>query len=61
MKETKDYFEDILHTMSETNLQNKKIRKELASFVNVINEVGRASEQVALSADRLTSITQDSL
>lgn len=59
LEETKDHFEDILKTMNETKIQNNKIKKELISFVNVVNEVGKASEQVALSADRLTLITQD--
>ncbi|WP_439096846.1 methyl-accepting chemotaxis protein [Bacillus massiliigorillae] len=59
MEETKDHFEDILRTMNETKIQNHKIKQELVSFVNVVNEVGKASEQVALSADRLTLITQD--
>ncbi|WP_438824938.1 methyl-accepting chemotaxis protein [Bacillus sp. JJ722] len=59
MEETKDHFEDILKMMNETKIQNNKIKKELISFVNVVNEVGKASEQVALSADGLTLITQD--
>nr|WP_249308769.1 globin-coupled sensor protein [Lederbergia citrea] len=59
MEETEDHFEEILKTMGETKLQNNKIENELVSFVNVVNELGKAFEEVALSADNLTMFTQD--
>lgn len=39
--------------------QNNKIETELISFVNVIDELGKAFEEVSLSADKLTMITQE--
>ncbi|HWO96405.1 MAG TPA: methyl-accepting chemotaxis protein [Bacillus sp. (in: firmicutes)] len=59
MEETEDHFEQILKMMDETKLQNSKIKHELGSFVNVINELGKAFEEVALSADSLTMITKE--
>lgn len=59
MKETEDYFEQILKTLGETKLQNHKIENELDSFVHVVNELGKAFEQVALSADNLTMIAHE--
>jgi heam-based aerotactic trancducer len=59
MKETEDHFERILRTMEETKLQNNKIENELISFVNVVNELGKAFEEVALSADNLKMITHE--
>lgn len=59
MKETDMHFEEILKTMSETKRQNNKIEHELVSFVNVVNEIGKAFEEVALSADSLTTITHE--
>ncbi|MGE7665794.1 hypothetical protein ACQKMN_08730 [Ureibacillus composti] len=45
--------------MAETMLQRSKIGNELNSFIDVINELGRAFEEVTRSADRLTLITQE--
>lgn len=59
MKETDEYFKQILETMGETKLQNNEIENELSSFVNIINELGKAFEEVALSADSLTRITDE--
>lgn len=59
MKETDEYFKQILETMDETKFQNNKIENELSSFVSVINELGRAFEEVALSAESLTKITDE--
>jgi heam-based aerotactic trancducer len=61
MKETDNQFEQILRTMNETKLQNNKIESDLVSFINVVNELGKAFEEVALSADNLTMITQGKL
>ncbi|MEK4534751.1 globin-coupled sensor protein [Peribacillus sp. FSL K6-1552] len=59
MKETENHFEQILRTMGETKFQNDKIENELVSFVNVVNELSQAFEEVTLSADSLTMITQE--
>lgn len=59
MKETDEYFKQILETMDKTKFQNNKIENELSSFVSVINELGRAFEEVALSAESLTKITDE--
>nr|WP_302053275.1 methyl-accepting chemotaxis protein [Bacillus sp. FJAT-29790] len=59
MEETEDHFEQILTTMGETKLQNNKIENELVSLVKVVSELGKAFEDVALSADNLTMFTQE--
>ncbi|WP_412677269.1 methyl-accepting chemotaxis protein [Bacillus smithii] len=59
MNETEERFEQILDTMVETMRQNNNIETELVSFVNVIDELGKAFEEVSLSADRLNMITQE--
>nr|WP_260631105.1 globin-coupled sensor protein [Bacillus sp. S/N-304-OC-R1] len=59
MTETDKYFEQILTTMGETKVQNNKIESELVSFINVINELGAAFEEVTLSADKLSMITNE--
>ena len=59
MQETEKHFEQILDTMAKTMDQNNKIEMELISFVNVVNELGKAFEEVSLSADRLAMITQE--
>ena len=56
---TEKHFEEILRTTEETKLQNNKIENEWVSFINVINELGEAFQEVALSADSLTNITQE--
>lgn len=59
MQETTNDFEQILKGMAETMLQRGKIGNELNSFIDVINELGRAFEEVTRSADSLTLITQE--
>ncbi|TVZ75350.1 heme-based aerotactic transducer [Aeribacillus composti] len=59
MQETEKHFEQILDTMAKTMDQNNKIETELISFVNVVNELGKAFEEVSLSADQLTMITKE--
>lgn len=58
MEEVKDHFEQILATMSETKLQNNRIDTELNSFAEFVNKLGKAFEEVALTADSLTMITK---
>ncbi|MBM7660024.1 heme-based aerotactic transducer [Bacillus mesophilus] len=59
MQLTEVYFEEIVTTMNETKTQNNKIEIELVSFVNVVQELGNAFDEVASSADRLTALTQE--
>ncbi|MGQ5538361.1 protoglobin domain-containing protein [Neobacillus sp. M.A.Huq-85] len=59
MKTTENDFEQILNTMENTMVQNNKIHNELISIVNVVNELGGAFEEIALSADKLSFITQE--
>jgi heme-based aerotactic transducer len=59
MKETEDYFEEILNTMRETKTQNNKIENEVNSFVSVIDDLGKAFDEVAFSADSLTMLTHE--
>ena len=44
--------------MDETKLQHKQIGNEIVSFANSVSELGKAFEEVALSADSLTIIAQ---
>ncbi|WP_406564930.1 MULTISPECIES: methyl-accepting chemotaxis protein [Bacillus] len=59
MDETENHFKDINRTMGETKEQNNKVQSELVAFKNVLLELGKAFEEVALSADQLTMITND--
>ncbi len=58
MTVTEDHFQQILLTMQETKTYNENIEAELVSFTNVLNELGKAFEEVAVSADSLTMLTQ---
>lgn len=57
--ETENHFEMIVTTMNETNQQNNKIESELQAFVQNVNAIGKAFEEVAVSADGLTAMTQE--
>lgn len=57
MTQTESHFEHILQTMHAAKIENNKIEKELLSFTKIINELGEAFEDVASSADHLSSIT----
>lgn len=59
MKETENHFEQILVTMGETKLQNKKINEELFSFQKTIAELGDSFAEVATSADHLANIMNE--
>ncbi|WP_025026311.1 globin-coupled sensor protein [Caldalkalibacillus mannanilyticus] len=56
---TLQYFEQIIDTIRLSKEKNGQIDHELVSFVSVLNELGNAFEEVAMSADSLTSITQE--
>ncbi|WP_223700520.1 globin-coupled sensor protein [Sutcliffiella deserti] len=58
ISETNSHFDEILKVMVETKEQNNKISNELVSFVKVINELGKAFEEIATSSDSLSTIAQ---
>lgn len=59
IKNTEDEFEQILNTMAKTMLQNNKIHQEIHSVVDLVHELGKSSEKIANSAEKLTSITYE--
>lgn len=59
MVETKEQFKDILQTMEQSQQQNFMIQQEVQSFAHILYEIGEAFEEVAKSADQLTSIAQE--
>lgn len=59
MEQTDIYFEQILQSMKETQEHNEHSQKEIDIFANVVNELGKAFEEVAVSADRLASFANE--
>ncbi|QQP14815.1 hypothetical protein FJQ98_02420 [Lysinibacillus agricola] len=59
MKQTDICFEQILQSMKETQENNEHSQEEINVFANVVNELGKAFEEVALSADRLASFANE--
>lgn len=59
MEQTDIYFEQILQSMKETQKHNEHSQKEIDIFANVVNELGKAFEEVAMSADRLASFANE--
>jgi len=59
MEETKAQFEYIVLTMEETEKQNNKILKELESFATISHEIGKAFDDLVVSAEQLTFIAQE--
>ncbi|WP_080846113.1 globin-coupled sensor protein [Cytobacillus gottheilii] len=59
MEQTKSHFTEIVSTMNETMLQNKMIENEITQFTSVIAKLGNAFDEVAASADKLSSIAAD--
>lgn len=59
MKETENYFEEILNALDEAKSQNHRIEEELVSFSSRTSELGSAFKEVATSATSLTMISQD--
>lgn len=57
--QTEEHFETIVSTMKDTNLQNNTIESELQAFVENVNAIGKAFEEVAISADGLTEMTHE--
>lgn len=59
MKQTDICFEQILQSMKETQKNNEHSQEEINVFANVVYELGKAFEEVALSADRLASFANE--
>lgn len=59
MEETDRDFELILNTMGETQENNMQNQHELTAFVRIVNELGKAFEEVALSAEQLANFAHD--
>ena len=59
MLQTEQKFSGILHSMSETKMQNELITKEVRQLGTVINELSFAFDEVTASADKLASISQE--
>ena len=59
MLQTEQKFSGILHSMSETKMQNELITKEVRQLGTVINELSFAFDEVTDSADKLAVISQE--
>ena len=59
MLQTEQKFSGILHSMSETKMQNELITKEVQQLGTVINELSFAFDEVTDSADKLAVISQE--
>ena len=59
MLQTEQKFSEILHSMSETKMQNELITKEVRQLGTVINELSFAFDEVTNSADKLAVISQE--
>ena len=59
MLQTEQKFSGILHSMSETKMQNELITKEVRQLGTVINELSFAFDEVTDSADKLSVISQE--
>ncbi|MBS4174314.1 globin-coupled sensor protein [Bacillus sp. FJAT-49736] len=59
MEETKEHFLEIHGNVVETKAQNNKMKEELISFSQIIQELGKAFDDVALSADHLNTLAEE--
>ncbi|WP_375200755.1 methyl-accepting chemotaxis protein [Lysinibacillus sp. RS11] len=59
MKQTDIFFEQILQSMKEIQEHNKYSQEELGIFVDVVKELGKAFDEVALSANRPASFANE--
>lgn len=60
LQETSDFFEKIVQSTEQSNVQNSNVEKELKNMALVIEEINNATSQLAMSADQLNSITNES-
>ncbi|GIM46504.1 methyl-accepting chemotaxis protein [Collibacillus ludicampi] len=61
MIKTDQYFAEILESMDKTKAQNERIEMALKTLLQVIEDIYKASTEVAESADRLNQITDESV
>lgn len=61
MNHTIAFFNDIHTTIAESREQNQVIESKIDTFNETIVEIAKASEQVAVNADRLTKSSQELL
>ncbi|SHH79950.1 globin-coupled sensor protein [Virgibacillus chiguensis] len=59
LQETEQHFLQIMESMHKTKDQNNKIDREIISFIDIITELSKAVDEVAASADHLTTITYE--
>lgn len=59
MKKTKENFEGILKGIVETKQQNDLIRSDIVTFTKVLEEITEAFQEVAVSAENLTTVAQE--
>ncbi|WP_077296375.1 globin-coupled sensor protein [Virgibacillus pantothenticus] len=59
LQEIEQHFSQIMGAMHETKDQNNVIEQEIISFIEIITELSRAVDEVAASADHLTTITHE--
>ena len=57
--ETEEHFAEIVQTMNATDDQNNKMAEEIDAFVENISILGQSFEEVASSADALSSLTYE--
>jgi len=59
MEKTKENFEGILKGIVETKQQNDLIRSDIVTFTKVLEEITEAFQEVAVSAENLTTVAQE--
>ncbi|TWI54061.1 globin-coupled sensor protein [Halalkalibacter nanhaiisediminis] len=60
LQETSDFFKKIVQSTEQSNVQNSNVEKELKNMALVIEEINNATSQLAMSADQLNNITNES-
>lgn len=58
-QETEAHFGEIVETMNDNDNENNKLVEEIEAFVERINALGKAFEEVAASADGLNMLTNE--
>nr|WP_100406090.1 globin-coupled sensor protein [Bacillus solitudinis] len=59
MKATENYFSEILNSMKRLKEHNVNTETSIAGFIHVLNEIDKASSEVASAADILNSDTEE--
>lgn len=59
INEVTELFNKILEEVEQSKLQNKEIETELHTFVEYFKEINHAVEQISVTADDLTQLTQE--